>query len=788
VEAFCAVGEMNELKGVVRRCLRRGLSVDEVEIVHTDAGTYVPLIYELAESLKDADGTMPDGLRVTFAEGRPVRFSRPGRALAAWVTWVREGYPQVGLVRMVQDGLIAQPGGGESELSASELGDLLMSLPIGIGRERYVQCLEGAIAALEDATRSPLRRDADEGQDTHPRESSRLQGLRDLLALVQGVVSTAPDDAASGADVLAAAAGFLKRAAHCENEFDSHARDRVVDMIGDVSGFPSVGSGRVEFDAWEWLGRLPSEARVLGSGPKPGRLHVSHVLTGGHSGRPHVFVVGMDEGRFPGSGVQDPLLLDHERAVLSADLSTGRERAREKVERFAELLARLRGSVTFSYSCAELTGDREVFPSPLLVSVYRAVSGQPVGEAGDFPQWVGAPESFAPSDEAGCLNAADWGLWSALAHDPQPGPPARGQYPHLDAGARAEMERGSQRFTPYDGRVPEAGQSADPTGDQGAVASSTMLETLGRCPLAFYFQYVLGVVPPEELVMDAGQWLTAAQFGGLLHEVLYAYMHQVLAEGRKPLYSHDEARLMAILADYTQRYRSQIPPPSEAVYSEQRRELEKAARVFLREEEAYCERHQPCYLEVCIGMPGGIPGSAADSERPVRFLLPDGRSLLVRGRIDRIDRVEEGSGEHYRVWDYKTGSTYRYARDDIFYAGRNVQNVLYLELAEGRLREVTGGEARVVSSGYFFPSARGLGHRIATGPEHLATGKQMLLRLCDTIGRGAFIATDDVSDCGFCDFRAVCGDVDQVAAHSRRKLAAPGTPELQPFRELRARA
>jgi hypothetical protein len=42
-------------------------------------------------------------------------------------------------------------------------------------------------------------------------------------------------------------------------------------------------------DAWDWLAALPANATILGSGPQPGRLHVAHVLSGGHSGRSHTF-------------------------------------------------------------------------------------------------------------------------------------------------------------------------------------------------------------------------------------------------------------------------------------------------------------------------------------------------------------------------------------------------------------------------------------------------------------------------------------------------------------------
>ena len=45
-------------------------------------------------------------------------------------------------------------------------------------------------------------------------------------------------------------------------------------------------------DIWQWLQMLASQTPVLGSGPRPGRLHVAGLLAGGHSGRGHTFILG----------------------------------------------------------------------------------------------------------------------------------------------------------------------------------------------------------------------------------------------------------------------------------------------------------------------------------------------------------------------------------------------------------------------------------------------------------------------------------------------------------------
>ena len=80
--------------------------------------------------------------------------------------------------------------------------------------------------------------------------------------------------------------------------------------------------------------------------------------------------------------------------------------------------------------------------------------------------------------------------------------------------------------------------------------------------------------------------------------------------------------------------------------------------------------------------------------------------------------------------------------------------------------------ARVERFGFFFPSEKAGGERIEFTPEQLEEGGEVLGRLAQIAASGAFLATNQTTnDCGFCDYREICGDVAAVAAASDRKLA-----------------
>ncbi len=73
IDFFRAVGEVNEVREVLRRCLAEDARLDEIEVLHSDQATYPALFY--AASLCYASAASPDGVPMTFADGLPVSLS-----------------------------------------------------------------------------------------------------------------------------------------------------------------------------------------------------------------------------------------------------------------------------------------------------------------------------------------------------------------------------------------------------------------------------------------------------------------------------------------------------------------------------------------------------------------------------------------------------------------------------------------------------------------------------------------------------------------------------------------
>lgn len=770
---FRAVGETNEVREVLRRILSTGQSLDDVELLYTDSATYIPLIYGAAQRyFSELD--RPDGVPVTFAQGIPVSVSHPGRALAAWLRWIDEGYPQRLLVEMFGNGFLDT---GDEGLGFGYLAGLLRPLAIGKGANNYLPKIDEQIQAI-DKPPKPTDDETPGAAEARERKKKGLKGLRklvkQLLSLSQELVS---GDSRAAAQAAVKFLGTLVRTA---SRLDQVAATAIVEQLENRRlWLERLG---LAFELRSWLASIPGQTRVWVSGPKPGHLHVAPLESGGHSGRGRTFVLGLDDRRFPGAALQDPILLDRERSRISSELSTSAGRLRHKVDQLAVTLSRLR-SVTLSWSCQDVVADRECFPSSAILGAYRLVSGRTDVDLDLLNDAVGPPVSFAPTAAEKALDESDLWLWQ-LAHDE----PSLGTnrtavveafYPHLARGSEANALR-RDGFGPFNGFVPQAGQDFNPFASTGSVLSASALETVGRCPLAFFFKKALSLAP-EEPEFDEDCWLDAAQFGSLMHGVFRTFMADLAAAGQRPEFERDHKRLGAVLRDAIEQWRGDIPPPNENAFRTQTWQLVRTAQIFLQYEEEFCRTSQPRYFEVALGL-GEPANTPLDVSDPIAVRLPGGDSIRARGQVDRVD---ETAPSRYAIWDYKISSGYGYDQSNPFVQGRRVQSVLYLRMIESVLQSRLGSNALVDRFGYFFPSVRAQGLRIDWDAATLSSGMAILERLCRIVEAGTFIATNKPDDCRYCDYASICRDVQQVTSHSQSLLGHDDLVSLKHFQELR---
>src|SRR5690606_37956805 len=195
-----------------------------------------------------------------------------------------------------------------------------------------------------------------------------------------------------------------------------------------------------------------------------GCLHLSDLEHGGFAGREAVFLVGLDADRFPGSGGQDPLLLDADRRALSPELPLSTEVMRERGFRVAAMFARLRGTVTLSHCAWSASEARALPPSPLLLQALRLASGDARATFRDLEEALGRVVSPVPDAARPPLDRDD--VWMRALGD---GPvlrdglaAVRRAFPRLDRGLRATEKRRGGMPGPLHGVVRPRPDEVDP--------------------------------------------------------------------------------------------------------------------------------------------------------------------------------------------------------------------------------------------------------------------------------------------------------------------------------------
>jgi ATP-dependent helicase/nuclease subunit B len=779
IAIFHAGGVEAELDEVFRRVLVAGRALDGVDVVCATP-VLAHLAWEKAVTL---------GWPVTVACGLPATQSRPGRALLGWVTWLRNRFSAADLRRLFESGDVAvRQWRNEVEenepdrLSAGSAARVLQRAEATWGRETYGIAL-GRLA--EESDRRAARLDLDEEQRTSlARRASRA---RRLSAWVEGLLAAVPEPDEDGTvplgELVAAAGGFLQNCAAVHNPLDRAAADGVGEAIAALDAL--AFRRRPLLEALGFIVEAVEQTIVGCDRARPGHLHVSVLGATVFETRPLVFFAGLEEGRVFPSLVEDPVLLDEERAAVSAaagltgGLPGSADRLRDAVHRgvLHVVTAGLTAErVTFSYSCRETREGRDTFPSWLVLQAHRLRVSSPGDTYQQLVQALGEPASPVPGRRDDAATAAQWWLASGRAGDAARVAVCRA-YPALAAAEAAGAARAAAVFGPHDGHVADAAAALDLAG-KDRVLSATTLESASACPFRYFLRYGLGLDVVDERAPDPDVWLDPLTRGSALHEVYAALLRR--AHGRGGAVAV-EADLTWALADASSRLDALVrtlPPPSPEVAAREREEFLADVEAFVREESEDREATGVAF-EVSYGTEvrdGDDPLAIADT---VPVPIGPGRVVRLRGRLDRLDRLANGD---YQVVDYKTGGFWPPGWQGTFAGGTRLQHALYAVAGDEVLRRARRS-GRVVRSVYRFPTARGRGQRVEIPrPEDVAVS-DVLGRLDAVVRAGAFLQAPDGEACRFCTFAAACGREPWVRA--RAKVEAGGDGPLAALARLR---
>jgi ATP-dependent helicase/nuclease subunit B len=764
LQLFHAGGREAEVEELFRRVMAARAPLDHVEIACA-SDEHVALIWEKALRHEWA---------VTLGPGIPAASTRPGRALLGLLDWIETDFSAAHLRRLLESGDTGIEAEDEG-FTAGEAARTLSRAQAGWGRATYRLSLGVLQKSYEARSSDPDLSDAE-------RDVAKSKAVRTgkVARWVDGLVAAIPVPDARGvvplSQMLGVALEYLERTTARSSALDYRAAEALGEHVADLRALGAFDCSLHE--ALRFIRERVETRQVAPDRPRPGHLYVCRLQQVGYSGRPHVFVVGLEEGRVFPAASEDPVLLDSEREALSPALRRSADRIDEAVwavlSRLATLPTAADATVTLSYSTRDTREFRETYASWLMLQAFRLQQGNPTASYQAMKTALGEPVSCVPPTRDRSATEVGWWQRSVLGSEAAGVAVVEQAFASLAAGRAAAARRESPAFTEFDGYVPDAGKVLDPCA-AGNAFSVTELEGAASCPFRFFLKRGLGLRPIDERERDKDVWLDALTRGSALHDVYAALLRRCREGDRSPDVKKDDAWLREYAQQLLGRLNQEMPPASEEILAHETRDFLADVDLFL---EGECGQDvEPIGLEVSFGRPLDEEDEPLARSEPVVVDLGGGLQFRIAGRIDRIDKV--GPSE-FRIVDYKTGGFWRNDWQGTFAGGRRLQHALY-GLAAVELLRAKYKKPRVTGAEYYFSSHKGRQERVTIAAPSAAQTTAVLTDLRELIVSGAFVHASEESSCKWCDFTPACGG--QAAGQAEVKN---GDSKLAAFRKLAA--
>lgn len=746
VLALSTPGEESEALEVVRRIVQAaddGMEYERIAVVARQAKA-LALVHRC---LRDT------GVPCTLLAGTALAGTRTGRAMAQFLELLHSGL-QPGPVLAF---LLSAPlrwrewCGIDDDPTPSAWERVAHAACLGHGLRDWQTKLRRAAAAA--AERARVRREADE---PGRREDSTAQAAFQLLEVARKLDRDLRQfpRRARWSDFVGAAQSFVEAA--FVPGHDARAVLEVLQRLCDLDGLNAPQPTRLDFR--DLARSLLLEARLREpAAARPG-VWVGTVAELYGVDFDVVCVVGLQEGEWPASVSEDPILSDSERRVLCealaepTALALGAARAERDRRRFHSAVHSARRVVHLSFARLDPSTAATRLPSMLLMELAEQLEGRELDFASfETLEWIERvplrrrePPRFGP-----LLSLCEF---DALTLDSLTARAGRRYVRRLGAAparslALDTLRNARARFTAYDGWLrAQDGRHSLSQAFTGRVYSASQLATYATCPFRFFMRHVLRVEPLDR---DEHRELNALEVGRLVHRTLELFYRDLARDGRPRLeasrFQDLRESLLRALDSTCAEVERQGRQGARLLWDIRRRHLRDDLVRFLRHE---VRRSQaagtwiPTHFEFKFG-----PGCQSRLE-----IEPRNRAALVfRGSIDRIDRHSQHDG--LRVIDYKSG---RQA-----FMGHNpqaVQLVLYLWAAcAGNAARLARSDARFVyvtrRGGFEVQSIQGV-----CVQARAADLEQLAGAVADGVESGRFFPQPgpNAMHCTVCDYRTVC--------------------------------
>jgi RecB family exonuclease len=772
VSLFHAGGRETEIDEVFRRVLSSGALLDQVEIACASEA-HVSLVWEKA---------LRHEWRVTLGPGIAAAVTRPGRALIGLCDWIETDLSAGHLRQLLQSGDLVFDDRTDG-FTAGQAARIIARSDAGWGRATYALALTSVRRGYEDRARN-----SNLSEDERETAVARVALVSAIFEWISTLIGSIPQPAGGTVplqDVVEAVLKFVEHASARGSQLDHRAATALSDRIGELRALDAFACPLPQ--ALRFIRERVQSTQVAAERPRPGHLYACTLAQAGLSGRRHIFVVGLEEGRVFPSTAEDAVLLDREREAISVALRSSTDRIDEAVWAVLSRLATIfvartlpegpdqgTARVTFSFSCRDTREFRETYALWLTLQAFRLQQGDRSLSYPAMRRALGEPVSRVPATREAATSSGAWWLRTVVGTGDKGTTIVEGAFPDVARGKRAEEARAVEAFSEFDGLVPAAGGLLDPCNPANAF-SVTELEGAASCPFRFFLKRGLGLRPVDGRQRDKDVWLDPPTRGSELHDIYATLWRHCRDEKRRPNSKKDGRWLTELVEARLAKLQREMPAATSEIFERESRELLADVELFLESESGDASDPMPIAFEVSFGRPLGEGEEPLASAEPVEISLGSGLTFRIAGRIDRIDQVGPSS---FQILDYKTGGFWRDSWKGVFDGGRRLQHALY-GLAAVQLLKARYKTPKVTAGIYYFSSHKGRQERVRIPTPSLSQTADVLGALRQVIVNGTFVHAADAKDCKFCDYASACGKRPDSEAEIKR-----ADPTLRVYEKL----
>ncbi|MEG1383913.1 MAG: PD-(D/E)XK nuclease family protein [Oscillospiraceae bacterium] len=360
-----------------------------------------------------------------------------------------------------------------------------------------------------------------------------------------------------------------------------------------------------------------------------------------------VFLIGLNDGIFPKSSFDAPILSSTERDLLFDEgIRLSRNFEQSVVMEKLFLYRAVTASCERVYMCSAKTDQKgtalQVSPE---IDEFIELNGALE------PEFESQPFAFAVNKKTAASAYAD-----AIEQNDEDSCAAIKQSEFAAVCAAVDLAAEEPGYAVLDTRIPQ-----ELLGQRSAL-SATKIEQFEKCRFAYFLKYVMRIRPLQKAE------ISPIEAGSFVHKIMENTLRAFDGDISNTENDLLRSKVCEVAESYVTEHIGDSAKLPRVRYLVERLKAQSVRLVMQLKREQQQSEFRPCDYELSIG-------DGAEIE-PLEMRTLGGETVYIEGSIDRVDILRRDGKSYIRVVDYKTGDK-AFSLTDVFY-GLNVQMLLYL--------------------------------------------------------------------------------------------------------------